>query len=298
MFLDVLDLDLQLFAELLVERAEWLVHQHENGVEDECPRERDTLLLSARQLGGAAIIESLKLNQLECTRDAVLQLRLPGLSDREREGKILRHGHVREEGIVLKHDADVPSIMRHAQQGFAAQTNLSRSRNLESGEHHERRRLPRSGRSEERKELTLEDREVEIGERQVLAVVGLLNVLEFDKRRRRIRTLASRGVRLDGSGLCWLEPAHRQAAGNAVQHSGPHRRNLRLRNRGMRMRDRPLDRSASLTDAAAVQRAGKTPDPFVDLLRRRMRVGQSYVFLRCDVVAAVDSRVELASCQD
>ena len=72
MFLDVLDLDLQLFAELLVERAQRLVHQHENRVEDERPRERDTLLLPARQLGGAAIIKTLELNQLKCACDAVL----------------------------------------------------------------------------------------------------------------------------------------------------------------------------------------------------------------------------------
>jgi hypothetical protein len=50
--------------------------------------------------------------------------------------------------------------------------------------------------------VALEDRQVEIDERQVLAVVGLLNVLEFNKRRHRIRTLAGRGVRLDGSGRC------------------------------------------------------------------------------------------------
>src|SRR6266851_1860525 len=150
MFLDVLDLDLQLFAELLVERAQRFVHQHKNRVEDERAGERDTLLLPTRQLDRAAVVKSLELNQFKCAGDATLYLRLPHLSDQEREGQILRHGHVREKGIVLKHYPDVPAIVRHAQQGLATQTNLSRSRNLKSGKHHERSRLPRSRRSEKR----------------------------------------------------------------------------------------------------------------------------------------------------
>src|SRR5437762_10638088 len=105
-----------------------------------------------------------ELNQFKGACDALLEFRLSRLANRERERQILRHGHVREERIVLKHHPDVPAIMRHAQQGFAAQTNLSRSRNLESGKHHERSCLPRSGWSEERQEFTLEDRQIEIRE--------------------------------------------------------------------------------------------------------------------------------------
>src|SRR2546429_622574 len=70
LFLDVLDLDLQLLAELLVERTQRLVHQHENRVEDQRTREGDTLLLPTRQLGGATMIESAQLNQLQRACDA------------------------------------------------------------------------------------------------------------------------------------------------------------------------------------------------------------------------------------
>src|SRR3546814_12268654 len=47
--LDSLDLDLQMFAKLTVERAERLVHQHEVGFEPQRARQRDPLPLTARQ---------------------------------------------------------------------------------------------------------------------------------------------------------------------------------------------------------------------------------------------------------
>ena len=47
---DALDLELQPFAQLLVERAERLVHQQQRRVEDDGARQRDALLLAAREL--------------------------------------------------------------------------------------------------------------------------------------------------------------------------------------------------------------------------------------------------------
>ena len=64
------------------------------------------------------------------------------------------------------------------------------------------------------------------------------------------------------------------------------------------MRHGPLGHCATRTDATSAQRAGQATDPVVNLLRRRMRVRESHVFLRRDVVAAVNSGVELTSCED
>ena len=47
---DAFDLILHLLPQLLVESAERLVHQHELGIEDECTRHCDALLLTAREL--------------------------------------------------------------------------------------------------------------------------------------------------------------------------------------------------------------------------------------------------------
>src|SRR5918993_212096 len=53
----MLDLELHLLAQLLVERAERFVHQHQRRLVDQGPRDGDPLLLPARQLRGLAIAQ-------------------------------------------------------------------------------------------------------------------------------------------------------------------------------------------------------------------------------------------------
>ena len=55
--LDGLDLDLELVAELLVQRAQRLVHEDDRRAVDQCPAQRDTLLLAAGQLARLAAAE-------------------------------------------------------------------------------------------------------------------------------------------------------------------------------------------------------------------------------------------------
>src|SRR3546814_11591873 len=66
--LDSLDLDLQMFAKLTVERAERLVHQHEVGFEHQRARQRDPLPLTARQGVGTAFAEPVEFHQRERVR--------------------------------------------------------------------------------------------------------------------------------------------------------------------------------------------------------------------------------------
>jgi hypothetical protein len=53
--MQVLDLELHVFAQLLVQRAQGFVHQHQLGVEHQRAGQRDALLLAARQLRRAAV---------------------------------------------------------------------------------------------------------------------------------------------------------------------------------------------------------------------------------------------------
>ena len=55
---DAQDLQLERLAQLLVERAERLVHEQQPRPEDDRPRERDPLLLAARQLARIAVAEA------------------------------------------------------------------------------------------------------------------------------------------------------------------------------------------------------------------------------------------------
>ena len=63
--LDALELELHLLAELEVERAERLVEQQHARVVDERARERDALLLPARELARLAALAAREVDELE-----------------------------------------------------------------------------------------------------------------------------------------------------------------------------------------------------------------------------------------
>ena len=63
------DLELHLLAQLLVERAERLVHQHELRLEHERARDRDPLLLAAGELRRPAAAEPAELHHVERALD-------------------------------------------------------------------------------------------------------------------------------------------------------------------------------------------------------------------------------------
>ena len=75
-FVNVLDLVLHLFAQLLVEGAQRLVHQHQIGLEHQGAGNGDALLLAARQLARAAVAHLRQFDELEDLGHAVLDLRL------------------------------------------------------------------------------------------------------------------------------------------------------------------------------------------------------------------------------
>ena len=110
---DVLDLELHLLAQLLVERAERLVHQHELGLEDQRAGKRDALLLAAGELAGPAVAACRQLHHVEGALDLARRSR-PSGTCRTCSGKarFSRDGHVREQGIVLEHHADVALVRR------------------------------------------------------------------------------------------------------------------------------------------------------------------------------------------
>jgi hypothetical protein len=104
------DLELHLLAQLLVERRERLVHQHHARLEHERARERDPLLLAARELLGLAPGELAQPDLVESGRDLLARLRGAGLAHAERERHVLLDGHVREERIALEHHAHVAAM--------------------------------------------------------------------------------------------------------------------------------------------------------------------------------------------
>ena len=105
--MQLLDLELHLVAQLLVERAERLVHEDDRRPVDEAARERDPLLLAAGELAREPLRHAGELHGLERVGDGPLDLGVRQPPHAEREGDVLEDGQVREQGIVLENHADV-----------------------------------------------------------------------------------------------------------------------------------------------------------------------------------------------
>ncbi len=105
--LEVLQLELQLLAELQVEGAERLVEQQGRGPVDERAGQRDALLLAAGELAGLALLEVLEAHRPDRLLDALLRLLPADLLDLQPERDVVPHRHVREQRVGLEHHVHV-----------------------------------------------------------------------------------------------------------------------------------------------------------------------------------------------
>ena len=172
------DLILHLLAQLLVERAQGLVHQHEIGIEDQRPGDGNALLLAAGELARAAVAEARQLDHLERSLHPLFDLGLVQVADLKRKGQVLVDRHMREERIVLEYHADAALMRRHAVDGLAVQEDLAVGGGLEAREHQKGRRLAGTRRAQHGDEFALGDIQIEILNDQGLAVITLLHVHE------------------------------------------------------------------------------------------------------------------------
>ncbi|MNQ62962.1 hypothetical protein D3C85_773280 [compost metagenome] len=107
---------LQFFAQLLVQRAERLVHQQDARLVDQCPGNRHPLLLAAGELGRAAMGELFQLHQLEHGVDLALAFGGREFADTQREGDVVAYRQVREQRVALEYHADTALVRRHLDQ--------------------------------------------------------------------------------------------------------------------------------------------------------------------------------------
>ena len=194
-----LELVLHLLAQLLVEGAERLVHEDESRVEDERARQRDPLLLPARELRRQPLLEALPADTMataRSTRSAISSRPTP--THLQRKGDVLGDAHMRKQGIVLEHDADVAPVRRHARDRPAVEQDLPRRRGLEPGQHHQGGRLAGAGRPQKGEELARHDVEVEIAHDARHTVEGFVHADELDERRRTAPRVGRAGPRRTG----------------------------------------------------------------------------------------------------
>ena len=113
------ELDLHMLAQLLVQRAQRLVHQHQLRVKHHGARQRHALLLAARHLAGVAPAHGAHLHHLQCALDFGVALGVGQLAHPQRVGNVLGHRHVRKQRVILEHHAKVALVRRRAGDGLA-----------------------------------------------------------------------------------------------------------------------------------------------------------------------------------
>ena len=198
--MNVLDLVLHLLTELLVERAQRLVHQYQIGLEDQCAGNCDPLLLAARELGRTPPSEAGELDHLQRLLDPPVRLVARHATHLQGKEEVLLHRHVGEQRVVLEHHADATLVRRDVVDRPAVENDLAVGRGLEPGEHHQACRLARAGRPEHGQELPLCDIQIEALDDQGHPVVALLNIVEAHIGGIRIDARCSGGGRWPGGG--------------------------------------------------------------------------------------------------
>ncbi len=183
--LQVDELDLQLLAQLRVERGERLVEQQHRRMRDERARDRDALLLPAGQLVRIAPVEADEPNVLERGLDARLPLagRRAGHLQRKRDVALDRH--VREQRVALEHRAHRARFGRAAGEVLAVEQDAARVGKVEARDHPQQRRLAAAGRTEQREEFAGLDREADVVDGREVAETPR-DTLYVEQRHRRV----------------------------------------------------------------------------------------------------------------
>src|SRR3954454_9714219 len=104
---DRLQLFLQQFPGLGVERAERLVHQHDFRIEREQPRQRDPLLHAAAQLPRIEVGEAREVNEIEIFRGLEKALALGQSLQLERPCEVLGGGETGKQRDFLYYQAAI-----------------------------------------------------------------------------------------------------------------------------------------------------------------------------------------------
>ena len=167
--LDLLEFDLHSLAKLQVQRSERLIEQQHAGPVHEGPGQRDALALSARQLRRLASTELLESHHLERFGYSGSAFGTIDLLDAESVLHVVRHAHVREQGVILEDRVHVPVVRGEAANIVAVEFDVPFGRCLESGDHPQARRLPRPGWSEHREELSFDDIQIDPVDRDHVA---------------------------------------------------------------------------------------------------------------------------------
>ena len=151
-------LELQVLAQLLVERAQRLVHQQQRAARRRwrgrarraAAGRRKAGADSARRSPAAAPVRAPRRPAARASAFATPRC-FSGKAD------VVGHRHVREQRVVLEHHADVAAVRRQRDDRLAVDGDVAGGRHLEAGDHHQGRGLARAARAEQGQELARAD---------------------------------------------------------------------------------------------------------------------------------------------
>ena len=106
--MDTANLVLHLLAQMPVQRAQRLVHEHQFRLEYQRPGDGHALLLATGKLAGPASFKAFQADQLQRTPHKLSGLVAGHPAHIQGESEILRNRHVRKQRVVLEHHADSP----------------------------------------------------------------------------------------------------------------------------------------------------------------------------------------------
>ena len=173
------DVVAHLAAQFGVEVGERLVEEQHQRLEHQRARDRDALLLAARQFRRIAPIKAAQPDKRQLLGGELGGAALCDAADGGAVGDVLQHCHMREEGVGLKHHADVAPARRQLRHIAAADQDAALGGALKPGDEAQRRRLATARGAEQRRQRAGFDGERDIVDRERRAV-ALADRLELD----------------------------------------------------------------------------------------------------------------------
>ncbi len=178
--LDVADRAAQLLADLRVERTERLVEQQHARLMRESARQRDALLLTARELARQSLVVALERHELQQLGAPSAPLRPADATRAQRELDVVGHGHVAEQRVVLKDDADLALLRAEARDVAAMQHDAAVIDRREARDRAQQRALAAARGSEQNEQLAVGDVDRHVVDGRRVAVL-LGNLLEQNR---------------------------------------------------------------------------------------------------------------------
>ena len=160
--LEVAQLDAHPQLEQPVEVAERLVEEQRLRLRHEHARQRDALLLPARERPRLAVGERRQADHVERLECQLPPLLLPDAVHLEAELDVVEHRPVREEREVLEDGRRRPLVRRQVDERLAVEDDVALGRELVTADHPQRRRLAAARRAEQDDVLAVVDVQVDV----------------------------------------------------------------------------------------------------------------------------------------